>query len=100
MSKVNYPASSPYTDSTQTSWYLLPIKLRTIPADNGDTKIVLDTRYEHRPDLLSYDLYATPAYWWVFMVRNMDDIRDPIWDLKSGMTIYAPTAERLHRLLG
>ena len=54
--------------------------------------------YQYKPDKLSYDLYNTPVYYWVFMVRNIDLIRDPIWDLKSGMVIMVPTLARLQIL--
>jgi hypothetical protein len=100
MSKINYPASSPYSDTGQTHWYLGPIRLRTIPADGNDEYISIPAKYDTRPDLMSYAIYGTPAYWWVFMVRNMDLIRDPIWDFKSGMYIFVPSEERIRSLLG
>lgn len=100
MSRITYSASSPYAITQQTSWYLGPIRLRLIPSDTSDRYIAITSSYEYRPDTLSYDLYGTPAYWWIFMIRNMDQIRDPIWDLKSGMAIYVPTLERLQKLLG
>lgn len=100
MAKTQYDSSSPYYDTPQTPWYLMPINLRSLAADSSDRLITLDPKYEFRPDRLSYDLYGTPAYWWVFMVRNLDDIRDPIWDLKAGMKIYVPAAGRITNLLG
>ncbi len=56
--------------------------------------------YLHRPDLLSYMLYKTPEYWWVFMRMNMDLIRDPIWDFTAGTVIRVPTLERLKSMVG
>lgn len=100
MSKIIYPASSPYVSTPQTNWYLGPLKFRNIPPNISDELITIDAKYNCRPDLLSYDLYGTPAYWWVFMIRNIDDIRDPIWDFKSGLLIFAPSADRIHKLLG
>ncbi len=100
MAKVVYDASSPYYGTPQTSWYLGPIVLRSIPAHSSDRYVLLDSKYEHRPDTLSNDIYGTPKYWWVFMIRNMNQIRDPIWDQKAGMAIYVPTIERLNQLLG
>jgi hypothetical protein len=95
MAKTAYDATSPYYSTPQTRWYLGPIKLRNILPDLSDQTMVVAAKYHNRPDLLSYDLYGTPAYWWVFMLCNMDLIRDPIWDLTSGMTIRAPAASRL-----
>ena len=100
MARITYAASSPYADTPQTSWYLGPIALRNIPAHSSDIPITVNAKYEARPDLMSYDFYGTPAYWWVFMLRNIDIIRDPIWDLKSGMQIVVPSAERIKTLLG
>ncbi len=100
MPKVVYDISSPYYGTPQTSWYLGPIALRDIPPHTSDRYVQLDSKYEYRPDSLSSDVYGTPKYWWVFMIRNMDLIRDPIWDQKAGMRIYLPTLERLEQLLG
>lgn len=99
MAKVKYQSSSPYHDTPQTSWYLLPIKLRTIEGDVSDSLLTIDTKYHNRPDKLAYDLYGSPAYWWVFMVRNLDSIRDPIWGFEAGKQIYAPTKQRLQSLM-
>lgn len=100
MSKITYDTSSPYYGTPQTNWYLGPIALRVIPPHTSDRYVMLDSKYEYRPDTLSTDLYGSPRYWWVFMIRNMNDIRDPIWDQKAGMAIYVPTIERLQQLLG
>lgn len=100
MAKTNYAASSPYYGTTQTNWYLLPWTPRDILADTTDLQFVIDNKYHQRPDLLAYDLYGSPTYWWVFMVRNLDVIRDPIWDMTSGTIIFAPTKARLTELIG
>ena len=101
MSQVNFPSISAYYTTPQTSWYTGPIDLRLIPSDSSDMYIgSLDQRYQYKPDLLSYDLYQTPGYYWVFMVRNMEVIRDPIWDQLAGISIYVPTLSRLQSLLG
>lgn len=101
MSIISFPSTSPYFTTDQTSWYTGPINWRAIPANSNDFYIAsLDKKYENRPDRLSYDLYNTPAYWWVFMVRNMDTIRDPIWDMTAGISIYAPSASYLQSIVG
>lgn len=101
MPAITYPSTSPYFTTGQTSWYTGPISWRDIPPDATDLYIEkLDKKYENRPDRLSYDLYNTPAYWWVFMVRNMDVIRDPIWDMNAGISIYVPSATYLQTLIG
>lgn len=100
MARVTYSSSSPYFDTKQTSWYLMPITLRSIPPHSSDVPILLPQKYENKPTLLSNDVYGTPAYWWVFMVRNLDVIRDPIWDMKTGIQIMVPTKSRISDLLG
>ena len=98
MAFVQYRPSSPYFRTKQTSWYLDQMEPRQIPPDDSDELIVVGSKHEYRPDMLSYDLYGTPDYWWIFMVRNMNLIRDPIFDLKAGMHIMVPTRNRLSRL--
>jgi hypothetical protein len=96
--KVNYAVSSPYFATKQLSWRIDSYVDRPIPADKTDKLLTLEPKYNLRPDLLSQDQYGTPAYYWVFMQRNIDLIRDPIFDMKTGMTIKIPTAQRLKAL--
>jgi len=49
--------------------------------------LVVAPKYQYRMDLLSYDLYGTSEYWWVIALLNRDQIKDPIRDLKIGMTL-------------
>jgi hypothetical protein len=63
----------------------------------NDVYINLDAKYNLRPDLLSYDYYQTVDYWWVFMRRNPNIIKDPIWDFVTGIKIFVPTKETLPR---
>jgi hypothetical protein len=100
MSKINYPASSPYGATAQTSWYISNYASRAIPASGDDSTITLSKKYEYRPDTLSYDLYGTPAYWWVFAVRNRNTIQDPVWDMVVGATITVPSLANLKKALG
>jgi len=100
MSKINYPSSSPYSATLQSSWYIGNFVYRDIPPSNDDQSITITKKYENRPDTLSYDLYGTPAYWWIFAVRNRDLLTDPIWDMVSGITISAPSLDTLKKILG
>jgi hypothetical protein len=94
-SPVNYSQSSPYAYTPQNSYYLdfwVPPPVRPSASDNF---VVLDSRYNNRPDLLSYDLYGTPMFWWVFAMVNPDIIRDPIWDCVAGITLRVPDPQSL-----
>ncbi len=100
MSRITYPTSSPYSATPQTSWYLGRFVWRAIPPNSGDSLYTLLGRHNHRPDTLSYDLYTTPAYWWVFQVRNPWLRANPIWGFTTGMTIVVPSAAYLRQVLG
>lgn len=100
MSRIDYPASSPYAFTPQTDWHIGFYVNRVIPKSVDDILMEIQTRYEYRPDRLSNDLYSTPAYWWIFLKRNPNVIRDPIWDFKAGIMIYAPSAGSLNTIIG
>lgn len=95
---VTYNSSSPYHNTQQTNVYLPYLDFWNGPYLSGsslDSIITLTNRYHLRPDLLSYDLYKTPNWWWIFSIRNPDLIQDPIFDFVSGLTIYAPDISTL-----
>lgn len=100
MPRVEYRQRSPYAETSQTSWYLRQLNLRRIPADGTDRAITVKSKYVERPDLLSFDLYGTTDYWWIFAVRNPNTIQDPIFDLQAGTEIFVPTRDRLTDILG
>lgn len=95
MGRLRYNRSSPYADTNQTSWYLDQYEDRPILKFEDDQLIVLTSKYEYKPDLLSHDLYGTPRFWWVFQRRNLELIKDPIWDFKVGLEIQVPSRERM-----
>ena len=100
MSVINYPASSPYSATPQASWHIENLVFRPIPADSNDKPFVLQLRHQYRPDRLSYDLYGTPIYWWVFCVRNPFLRADPIWGFTVGLEIMVPSMDHLQQVLG
>lgn len=98
MTKVTYGSTSPYYNTKQVNNYLEYLDYwsgaRVLMADS-DQQYTLQAKYERRPDLLSFDLYNTTGYWWIFAMRNPDKIKDPINDMRAGMTIYVPSANNL-----
>lgn len=100
MARIQYPNSSPYAVTPQLDWRLGRYAHRPIPADVADTVVQITAKYHNRPDRLSNDLYGTPNFYWVFMCRNLNQIRDPIFDLTLGMYIYAPSIAHLQGVLG
>ena len=97
---ATYQNTSPWYITEQNSLYLDILKIRPVPADTRDTNYIIETKYKNRPDLLSYDLYGTPKLWWVFAQRNMDVIKDPVYDLVAGIKIYLPQGPKLRQALG
>lgn len=87
---ANYADNSPYA-STRTVNYLVEYLdywngYFVLPNDL-DVLYTVEAKYENRPDLLSFDLYGSPRYWWVFALRNPNVIKDPIYDMKPGISI-------------
>jgi hypothetical protein len=95
-----YSKSSPYAETTQNPLYLDLLTIRPIPAEKDDFLYVIENQYNHRPDLLAYDLYGDPRLWWIFVQRNMSVLKDPIYDFEPGKKIYIPKKTNLQRFLG
>ena len=96
-----YTGSSPYA-STQIidDQYLDLITIRPVPAKSDDVLYTVEPQYNHRPDLLAYDIYGNEKLWWVFAQRNMDSLKDPVYDFRSGLQIYVSKGSKLRQLLG
>jgi hypothetical protein len=99
MSQILYPSTSAYSGTPQTSWFLGIMKYRSILPASDDKNFTITTKYQYRPDKLSYDKYNTAAYWWVFTVRNRNLISDPIWDLIVDLQIILPSLATIQKVL-
>lgn len=98
---ASYDKTSPYFKTKiLPSGELGTFQVRPIPASDNDVLYTLENQYTHRPDLLAFDLYGTSKLWWVFAQRNMDIIKDPIYDFVAGVSIYLPDDSELKRVLG
>lgn len=98
---ANYVQTSPYSTTTVTeSGELDILKIRPVPADDDDFLYEIEPQYNFRPDLLAFDLYGTPKLWWVFAQRNMDVLKDPVFDMKAGIKIFLPKQSALQKTLG
>ena len=97
---AKYSRTSPYYSTPQNSINLGLFTPRTITAEADDQEYTIERTYAYRPDLLAYDLYGSPRLWWVFAQRNPDQIEDPIYDFRPGVTIQLPKAENVTRDLG
>lgn len=97
---ASYKSSSPYYSTTTKGFYLDIMSFRNIPNTLDDPSYTILPQYENRPDLLAYDLYGDVNLWWVFAVRNKDIIKDPVYDMVSGVTIKLPQLNILKKTLG
>lgn len=90
MTQPVYKASSPYRDTPFRDFYLDLWDGITFPASPDDQRITIEARHEGRPDLLAFELYGSPNFWWVFSVSNPDILIDPVEDFRAGTQIRAP----------
>lgn len=98
---ANYRSDSPwFITKIQNNQYLGILRIRPVPAETDDIVYEIEPQYTYRPDLLAYDLYGNHKLWWVFAQRNMDVIKDPVYDFKPGVEIYLPQKSRLTDILG
>lgn len=96
-----YNETSPYYKTkVQNGQYLGILNIRPIPAENDDILYTIEPQYTYRPDLLAYDLYGSHKLWWVFAQRNMNVIKDPVYDFVAGTQIYLPKQSKLKSKLG
>lgn len=98
---ATYRKGSPWydTDIINDS-YLGILNKRPIPKENDDIQYKIEPQYAYRPDLLAYDLYGSHKLWWVFAQRNMNAIKDPVYDFVPGTEIYLPKQSTLFESLG
>ena len=96
-----YPATSPYyVTGVVNNKFLDVMNDRPIPKLGSDRYWTITEQYNNRPDMLAYDLYANPKLWWVFVQRNMEVLKDPIYDFEPGVKIYCPKKSNLQQYLG
>lgn len=80
--------NTPIVDNKYLDIYVSPIVGDINDYDLQD--IVVENKYNQRPDLLAYHLYGNAKLWWVFAEYNPDILVDPIIDFVGGMKIKAP----------
>lgn len=92
---AQYSKNSPWYATKQNALYLETMAYRKIMPSTDDAKYVIENQYTHRPDLLAYDFYGDAKLWWVFVNRNRNVLKDPIFDFVAGVEIYLPNKESL-----
>ena len=97
---AKYSQTSPYFATPQNNINLEPLVRRDFAIEEDDQSYTIERTYAYRPDLLAFDLYGTPRLWWVFAQRNPDQIEDPVYDFKPGVTVQLPKKDNLLKDLG
>ena len=87
----NSKDTSQYASTPNNGWYLDRWIPRTVTKNEYDNLITIPPEFDQRPDLLSQQEYGTPNLWWVFALRNPNELIDPIQDFVAGLEIYIPT---------
>lgn len=97
---AQYTHMSPWFNTPVTQDYLDILQIRPVSEEKIDYLYTIEPQYNHRPDLLAFDLYGNSALWWVFIQRNLDVLQDPIFDFVPGTQIYIPQYSKLRVALG
>ena len=97
---ARYSKTSPYFATPQNNVSLGQFVRRRFAIEDDDQSYTIERTYAYRPDLLAYDLYGSPRLWWVFAQRNPNQIEDPIYDFKPGVTIQLPKPSNVNSDLG
>ena len=93
--------SDSFYASTQTIDFYLDIWDSNVSlSTEGDTEIEIKTKYNLRPDLMAFDMFGSPNYWWVFALKNKDKLIDPVEDFKAGIIITVPSQNGIRSLIG
>jgi hypothetical protein len=96
---ATYTRSSPWFRTTANDLYLESLTYRPIIKNSLDRVYIIENQYKHRPDLLAHDLYGDAKLWWVFVYRNRDILKDPIFDFIPGLEIVLPNKKELETAL-
>ena len=92
---------SPYANTPLTDMGYLDIYApQPVPVGANDILYEILPADTYRPDLLAFDLYGEKELWWVFAQRNLDVLKDPIFDFVAGTKIYLPQGSNLRQILG
>ena len=97
---ANYNITSPYAETGMYGNYLDVLTPLIITPAQSDQVMTINLTYQYRPDLLANDLYDNKNLWWVFAARNPNTLKDPIFDMMSGIEIFLPEQGRLFKDLG
>lgn len=65
----------------------------TFPTDDSDQVYIVESKYNHRPDLIANAFYSDFRLSWFICQYN--NILDPFAEITTGTILYIPTMDRL-----
>lgn len=65
--------------------------------DSSDIQYIIESKFNHRPDLISNFFYEDPLLWW--FIAQYNNILDPFAEMTAGTIINIPTKERMQLLM-
>lgn len=95
MPKNQTSGTSPYYFTPIRDFYLDLWVPRLFSPTADDEIYQVPSRFDQRPDLAAAELFGTPRLWWIFSVRNPDQLVDPIGDFRSGLEISLPNPTQI-----
>lgn len=95
---MNRNNTNPYFLTNVENYYLDILEKPNIDQNPNDEFWIIEKQYEYRPDKLARELYGDERYFYVFMLRNMDKIKNPIFDFTTGKEIRIPSESAVKNL--
>lgn len=80
-----------YSNTNTRDFYLDLWKDPGMAFSDSDEKLAIPSKYNKRPDLMATEIYGSPNYWWLFALRNVDILIDPVEDFVTGLEIRIPS---------
>lgn len=95
---ANFKANTRYTNGIVTKNrsgkdFLVLRRSLNLEENDGDVFVMVTQDLEKRPDLVAQKAYGDPSLW--FVIYEFNNIRDPFFNLKSGMLLRIPSLERV-----
>jgi hypothetical protein len=87
----NTPA---YNNGTEV---IFGLRQEVIVPDPTDKIVAVTQPFEGKLDVLAYELYGNTELWWV--IAELNQIVDPLTEIKLGLQLRVPTKERLNNIL-
>ena len=99
MAGNQYNNKSFYSQTNVRDFYLDLWTDPDLPSLTSDEQMAIPPKFDKRPDLMAYDLYGDPNYWWIFAVRNKDILIDTVEDFTAGTVIAIVPKDSLLSLI-